>query len=144
MLVSSNLDTLSMRPHKRRYLREFIPAMSAYVVVILASTWLLKHHGEQVPLVARIALALLPVLPLAWVMRAIVRVIRDSDELERQIELEAVAISAMLTGMGFFSIGLLASARIIALDGDAVAIWVWPVLCFIYGLAKCLAMRRYR
>ena len=133
-----------MRPIKRRYFREFIPAMSAYVVVLLASTWLLKHYDGGIPLAARIALALLPVLPLAGVMRAIVRVIRDSDELERKIELEAVAISAMLTGMGFFSVGLLASARIIALDGDAVAIWVWPVLCFTYGLAKCVAVRRYR
>ncbi len=133
-----------MRAIKRRYLREFFPAMGAYVLVVFASTWLLRHSGADIPLPARVAIALLPVLPLAWAMRAIVRLIRDSDELERQIELEAVAIAALLTGMGFFSAGLLASAKIIALDGDAVAIWVWPVLCLCYGVAKCLAMRRYK
>src|SRR5262245_18542278 len=99
-----------MRAHKRRYPREFIPAMVAYVAVVFVATWLLKHYAAGIPLIARAALALLPVLPLAWVMGAIVLVIRDSDELERQIELEAVAVSALLTGMGFFSIGLLASA----------------------------------
>jgi hypothetical protein len=133
-----------MRAIKRRYLREFIPAMAAYVVVVLASTWLLRHHLDGGSLALRIVLALLPVLPLGWAMGAIVRLIRGSDELERQIELEAVSIAALLTGMGFFSAGLLASAKIIALDGDAVAIWVWPVLCLSYGLAKCIAMRRYR
>jgi len=131
-----------MRPVHRRYLREFIPAMAGYVLLILGSVYWLKH-GQPVGY-WRALIALLPVLPIVLVMRAMVRVIRDSDELERRIELEAVAISALAVGMGFFSLGLLASAQVLTLAGDAVAIWVLPALCGIYGLAKCWAVRRYR
>src|SRR4249920_2935919 len=126
-----------MRPVHRRYLREFIPAMLGYVLLILGSmSWL--RYGQP-PANWRPVIALLPVLPILLVMRAMVRVIRDSDELERRIELEAVAISALLVGTGFFSAGLLAAAQVIALDGDAVAIWVLPALCGLYGIAKCWA-----
>jgi hypothetical protein len=131
-----------MSPVHRRYLREFIPAMAGYIGLILGSVyWLKLGHpsGYWRPLIA-----LLPVLPIVLVMRAMVRVIRDSDELERRIELEAVAISAMMVGMVFFSGGLLASADVISLTGESVAIWVLPALCGTYGLAKCWAIRRYR
>jgi len=131
-----------MRPVHRRYLREFIPAMLGYVLLILSSVYWLRFG--QPPAHWRPAIALLPVFPIILVMRAMVRVIRDSDELERRIELEAVAISALLVGTGFFSAGLLAGAKVIALDGDAVAVWVLPALCAIYGIAKCWAVRRYR
>ena len=116
--------------------------MTGYVVLILGSVyWLRWGHP---PGFWRPVIALLPVLPIIFVMRAMVRVIRDSDELERRIELEAVAISALLVGTGFFSAGLLASANVIALAGDSVAVWVLPALCGIYGIAKCWAVRRYR
>jgi len=131
-----------MRPVHRRYLREFIPAMLGYVLLILGSVYWLRFG--QPPANWRPVIALLPVLPIILVMRAMVRVIRDSDELERRIELEAVAISALLVGTGFFSAGLLAGAKVIVLDGDAVAVWVLPALCAIYGIAKCWAVRRYR
>ena len=131
-----------MRPVHRRYLREFIPAMVGYVLLILGSVYWLRFG--QPPANWRPVIALLPVFPIILVMRAMVRVIRDSDELERRIELEAVAISALLVGTGFFSAGLLAGAKVIALDGDAVAVWVLPALCAIYGIAKCWAVRRYR
>jgi hypothetical protein len=131
-----------MRPVHRRYLREFIPAMLGYVLLILGSmSWL---RFGQPPAHWRPVIALLPVFPILLVMRAMVRVIRDSDELERRIELEAVAISALLVGTGFFSAGLLASASVIELAGDSVAVWVLPALCGTYGIAKCWAVRRYR
>jgi hypothetical protein len=38
----------------------------------------------------------------------------------------------------------LAGAHVIVLEGDAVAVWVLPALCGIYGIAKCWAVRRYR
>lgn len=133
-----------MRPVYRRYLREFIPAMTGYMLVIFATTWLLRHYGAVLGLGARAALALLPMLPIALVMRAIVRVIRDSDELERRIELEAVAVAALAVGTGFFSLGLLLGAQLMSVAADTVAIWVLPSLCAIYGIAKCIAVRRYR
>ena len=46
----------------RRYLREFLPAMAAYVVVLLLSIWGLRHADATT---LRVLLALSPVVPVA-------------------------------------------------------------------------------
>ena len=40
--------------------------------------------------------------------------------------------------------GLLQQAKVISLDAGAVMIWVFPLLMLFYGIAKFLAVRRYR
>lgn len=131
-----------MRAVHKRYLREFIPAMLGYVALILV-------YGTLVPrtesVAGRAVLAILPLLPIVLLIRAMVRVIRDQDELERRIDLEAIAIAAMSTAFGFFSFGLLLSAGIgWKVAPDAVAIWVLPCLFGSFGIAKLFVARRYR
>jgi hypothetical protein len=131
-----------MRPVHRRYMREFFPAMLAYVVVLLLSTaWLTTLEGT----VARAVVALLPVLPIAFVIRAMVRVIRDQDEFERRIDLEAVALAGGIGGFGFFTYGMLLSAKVLAAPpAEAMAIWVLPVLIACFGICKCAVRVHYR
>lgn len=131
-----------MRAVHKRYLREFFPGMVAYVLLIFL-------YGTLVPrtesVLWRTVLALLTLLPILWVIRAMVRVIRDQDELERRIDLEAIAIAAMVTGFGYFSAGLLMSAGVGAkLDPADVAIWVLPCLFGTFGIVKCFHSWRYR
>lgn len=131
-----------MRAVHRRYLRDFFPAMFGYVALILL-------YGTLVPITESVAgravLAILPLLPIVLLIRAMVRVLRDQDELERRIDLEAIAIAAMATAFGFFSFGLLLSAGIgWQVAPDAVAIWVLPCLFGSFGIAKLLVSRRYR
>lgn len=142
--MSSNLDTLIMRIAHRQYLKTFIPAMTAYVVVLFASMLILKKIGMDAPLYLRAILSLAPIIPIVFVCRALIRFLRDSDELERKIELEAIALSGLFTGLIFLCLGFLASAKVIFLDGAAVAIWVFPSLFGLYGVAKCISSRRYR
>lgn len=131
-----------MRPVHLRYLREFFPAMAGYLVLIVVSGTLVPRMESQA---GRVALAVLPLLPIVLLIRAMVRVLRDQDELERRIDLEAIAIAAMSTAFGFFSFGLLSLADIgWHVSGDAVAIWVMPCLFAIFGIAKPLVARRYR
>jgi hypothetical protein len=131
-----------MRAVHKRYLREFIPAMSAYVLLVLLYGVLMRRT-EAMPW--RVVLAVLPLLPIVLVIRAIVRVIRDQDELERRIDLEAIAIAAMSTGFGYFSFGFLLNADIgLKVTSADVAIWVMPCLFASYGAAKLLVVRRYR
>jgi len=49
-----------MDVNRKRYLREFIPAMLAYAVMVIISVWLLKH---QIYPQMRILIALLPMVP---------------------------------------------------------------------------------
>jgi hypothetical protein len=131
-----------MRTVHKRYLREFFPAMFAYVVLILLSVSWLKSLEGTAP---RTIVTLLPVLPIAFVIRAMVRVIRDQDEFERRIDLEAIAIGGAVGGFGFFTYGMLLNAEVIApASAESVAIWVLPALMGSFGVAKCVLGWYYR
>ena len=133
-----------VRDVQRRYVRELFSAMAGYVALLYSSFWLLRRHGAEIGAPLKAILALLPMLPIAYVARAIVRVIRDSDELEQRIDLEAAAVSGLVVGLGYLTLGLLASAEVITLDGSAMAVWVFPSLCGTFGLAKWWTSWRFR
>lgn len=126
---------------RRRYLREFVPPMVAYVLLLSASLWLLKRVEE--PLL-RGLVALMPVVPIALVLRAIIRYIRDTDELQRRIELEAVSFSSALVSLLYLAGGFLQQAGVIDIPAGTAMIWVFPLVCFAYGIAKGVVARRYR
>lgn len=126
---------------QRRYTRELLVSMTAYMLVLFASIWLLKHV-EALPLRAAIALA--PVLPIGFAMRAMVRYVRDTDEMQRRIELEAISIATLFVSMLYMTGGFLQSAKVIDIPASAAMIWVFPLVCFSYGLAKAFVARRYQ
>jgi hypothetical protein len=142
LLCASFSRAEPMRAVHKRYLREFFPAMLGYVVLIVVYSALVPKTES---VAGRVVLAILPLLPIILLIRAMVRVIRDQDELERRIDLEAIAIAAMSTAFGFFSFGLLLSAGIgWNVAPDAVAIWVLPCLFGTFGIAKLFVSWRYR
>lgn len=125
----------------RRYLREFLPPMVAYVVVLFVSLWLLNRIDG--PWGLRAVIALLPAFPIALGLRAIVRYIRDADEMQRRIELEAVSIATACIAMVYMSAGFLQLAKVIDIRAGVAMIWVFPLICLGYGLAKVVVSRRY-
>ena len=126
---------------RRRYLREFMPAILGYVVAVFLSVWLLKR--VDAPLL-RALIALLPVPAIALAMRAIVRRIRDADELQRRIEVEAVSIATAFSSLGYLAAGFLQRAGVIDVPSSAAMIWVFPLVCFSFGVSKAVLSRRYR
>lgn len=130
-----------MRHVSRRYLREFLPAMAAYVAVLFLSTWALRHVDATA---LRVLLALAPVVPMALAGRAALRFVRDSDELDRKILLEAFALAALVLTLGTFSLGLLTIAKVVSVQAGTALVWILPAYCVLYGLFASLARRRYR
>ena len=94
------------------------------------------------PLRALVALAPLP--PIAAALRAIVRYIRDADEMQQRIELEAVCVATALVSLLYMAGGFLQAAKVIDVPAAAAMIWMFPLVCFTYGLAKVVVARRYR
>ena len=125
---------------RRRYLREFIPPMVGYVVATLLSVWWLQSIDATW---LRALVALLPVPPIALAMRAIMRYIRDADELQRRIELEAVSFATALVSLLYLAGGFLQLAKVIDIPASAAMIWVFPLVCLSYGLAKLAIARRF-
>ena len=125
---------------RSRYLREFLPAMIGYVITLFTSIWLLRLVDEPG---LRALVALLPVPAIALAMRAIIRYIRDADELQRRIELEAVSFATAGVSLAYLAAGFLQSAKVIDIPASAAMIWVFPLVCFVYGVAKVVVSRRY-
>ena len=124
----------------RRYQRDVAIAMSLYIGIMLFwkrlldlvdATWL------------RVLVALAPALLVCWVLRAFVIYVRDSDEMQRRLELESVAIAAMLMSALYLAAGFLQSADLIAVPAKVAMLWVFPSLCLLYGVTKVFVSRRY-
>ena len=127
---------------RSRYLREFLPAMAGYVVTLFLSVWLLKRGVDEPAL--RALVALLPVPAIGMALRAIIRYIRDVDELQQRIELEAVSFAAAFVSMVYIAGGFLQLAKVIDIPSGVAMIWVFPLICGSYGLAKIVVARRFQ
>lgn len=128
-----------LRAGQRRYLREFYPAILAYLVLVFAFKPLLGLVDHAV---LRAAIALLPVLPMVFVVRAMVRKLLDGDELERRMQLEAVSIASISVGLLSFAAAFLEVAGVFHLE-EALML-VLPSLFLVYGLALHWVRRRYQ
>ena len=125
----------------RRYMREFMPAILIYMVVMLYA-WPLQKGMS--PGALKTALVLSPMLPIAWIVIACVRHILAGDELERRQHLEAIAISAAVVGVVSMALGFLGASRILVLDGTFVLLLTYPALCLIYGAVRGYLIWRAR
>lgn len=134
----------AMTPAESRYTRRLIAAMCLYCALLFASILLLKGAASAWPVAARAVLALLPALPVAFVGKIFIDYLGECDEMIRRVELEAVSLSSLVVGLLFLAGGFLMQAGVFTLSGGTVAIWVFPLLCGIYGLTKWQAIRRYR
>ena len=125
----------------RRYRREFLRAMAAYAVVLFAAAYALK--SVEAPWL-RIVLSLVPMVPIAFAAKALLRYMRDCDELQRRIHLDALALASLVLTFGSFSMGLLAVNGLLSLSGEVVLIWILPSYCLLFGLFSAITSRRYR
>lgn len=125
---------------RKRYTREVMLAMTGYVVLLVLSILLLKRVEDGL---LRALIALLPVPPMMLVLRAMIRYIRDVDELQQRIELEAVSFATAFISLVYLTGGFLQSAKVIDVPSNVAMIWVFPLVCLSYGLAKGVVARRY-
>jgi hypothetical protein len=121
----------------RRYLAEFGGAMTAYVLVLFSTVWVLNTFPEGQ---WRYAVAVLPVLPVILVLWAVQRQIARLDELQRRVQLEGLALACMGTAVLTFTYGFLEGVGLPHLNW----VWVLPLMFALWGLGAALAARRYQ
>jgi hypothetical protein len=122
----------------RRYLRAFFPAMGAYVVAIFVYGYL---RDAGLPVWARVLTALLPVLPIAWVVVSLWRYVRGSDELEQRVQIESIYITCGVVGVASFFVGMLESAGVVQLSSGLIL--VLPAMFLVYGVVGWWCRRKY-
>ncbi len=121
----------------KTYTREFLAAMATYVVVLPVCILLIiaSPHSAW----WRIPLALVPVIPILFAMRAFMRFFGYMDELQRRIQLEAFAFSFGVTGIVTFSYGLLTYVGFPAISW----VWIFPLIAMQNRLKVLRAERNW-
>ena len=127
-------------PAGKRYVRRFIPTMTAYVVLLIGANWVINAWHPEGPLL--VALAILPALPIIAVIGVIgLYIVEETDEYQRQR-----IVSAMLVGVAVMlslatAWGFLEEAGVVP---HLPAYWAFIVWCAAWGFAQCGTALRER
>ena len=102
---------------------------------------LLKH--VPMPVSLKTVVVLLPVLPILLVLRAMTRLLRGLDELQQQIQLQAMGLTCAIVGAGAFALGLLQGAELVPVFRGQI-MWVFPAMFAVWGMVVAIISHRYR
>ena len=128
----------------RRELGACFIAALAYLIITWICVWLLRHSLVDASITLRALVSLLPLVPIGFAVRAVVNLVRGGDELQRRIDLEALAMAAVLVGMGCLTLSFLLLAGVVDFSASAAMAWVFPAYWIVYALARLHAQRRYQ
>lgn len=130
----------------QRHARYDLLVTIVWVVTFLGTRAFLDHDLQQrLQLAAwiRFLMALIPVIPAALFLRAVIRGIGHLDELHRRVHLEALVFAYPLAILLLMTLGLLQLAVDLPVeDWSYRHVWAYLPLFYIAGLG--LAWRRYR
>jgi hypothetical protein len=84
--------------------------------------------------------AVLPVLPALGVPFAVIRQCHAMDELQRRIQLEALAFGFTAAAIATFTYGFLQNAGLLEVSW----VWIWPVMAVCWMVGQLVVRRRYR
>jgi hypothetical protein len=125
----------------RRYLFEFAVAMAVYVAAVWIRGWLLRGPMLNSPVLwTRLTVALLPLIPVALMVIAIVRCLRSMDEMMRRIQTESLAIAGVVTALMAVTYGFLEGPQFPFLS----AWWTYVAFMGTWLVTSILSCWRYR
>ncbi len=127
-----------MRSHNRRYLIELGLALVVYVLLLIASVQTIGWFRENAPL--RFGVALLSMIGAGLVTWAVVRRFQTLDELERKIQLNALAWAFMGGSLFTLSWGF---AEIAGMP-KFPTFGFWPLLAALWIVGLFVGQLRYR
>ena len=120
----------------RRYYREFLAAGIAYGVALYLADFVVNANPDAT---WRYIVALLPVVPGAFIVIAAVRFHRRIDELQQRITLEAIALAFAATAVTTFTYGFVEEAVDIPRINWT---WVWGVMAPLWLICDFIVRRR--
>ena len=127
-----------------------LPGPRRGTVTSLLIGWLVLHFGARFLLEAnpelsgnaRLAIALIPMPAFAAFLVQFIRALRTADELERRIQLEALAVAFPLGLVMLTTLGLVQRAIDLPFE-DWSYNHIWPQFILFYLFGLFLARRRY-
>lgn len=126
------------REIQKRYFKEFGISMGFYVVLLITSIMVLTNF--ELPKIAQIVITLIPVIPTTFVVVAVLRALRESDELQQKIQLQAVTFSAIVTGLITFSYGFLENVGF----PHFPTLLIFPLMIALWGIGAGIFAGKYK
>lgn len=121
----------------RRNFFGMILGLAIYAGVLIGSNLLLSGGIENT--IFRLLLSLAPIVPAILICGVIVRTISQLDELQRKLQLEALALAFAGTALITFSYGFLEGA-----DFPKLSMFVvWPIMATLWLVGIVLGRVRY-
>jgi Kef-type K+ transport system membrane component KefB len=132
-------DPPMSKEERARWRRRILTIALSTALAIIAAAWV----GRQFPLRSpmRISMALVQGAATAVLIVALARPMRQMDELQRRIQLEALALAFAGTAILATSYGFLINAGLPEIDWGE---WIWPGMCVLWAIGFVIAGRRYR
>ncbi len=93
-----------------------------------------------VPRALQVPVALIPIVPLAWIVSRIASQIRRCDEMQVRKQLEAFAVAFALVALGTYAYGLL---QLFAGFANVNLVSMWPAMMLAWFVGWLYARRRY-
>ena len=128
-----------MKNWNRKYLIRFILGMVGYSILLPLSLIVVGDGRVEQPWLA-VLVALLPIAPFVNAMTALLHNVREQDELQRRIHLEAVLVTTLLTGAVTFSYGLLEASELVP---PLPTVFIAPFMIAVWGITHTVISRRY-
>jgi len=120
--------------------RSVLIASGVLLVVMVAQSLLLKYAGPWQPW-AEITIAMAPVAAFAVMFWTMWRHVRELDEMQRRMQLEALGLTVIVASLICITIGQLQKIGVLekTMLDDA-----WAIIAFTYVGAMLLTKLRYR
>ena len=113
-------------------------SMIAYSVILITSLTVLKNY--EFTRFWQIVISLSPAVPVAFVILAVMRLLKDSDEMQQRVQLLATSFSAAVTGLVTFSYGFLENVGFPKFP----TFFIFPMLIAIWGISMGYFSRKYQ
>lgn len=123
---------------KKRHQYQVLAAMSVYTLALLVCMHFLRQNPSPA---LRVLLALLPTLPVIWVMWSVIRFLGQTDELQRRVHLESLAAAAGVTAFLSLTYGFLED---FAGFPHVAAWWTFVLIDLVWAGTGCVLWRRYK
>jgi hypothetical protein len=124
-----------MKPHIKKHLLRMTVGMTGYMLGLFALNYFYKEHSPH-----RLWLIVLPILPLLYVVAAIIRGVTELDEMQRRIQIEAMAFSGLATGFTCFSYLFIRDMGAPAFHAE----WAFYMMWAYYWIGFFFSWRRYK
>jgi hypothetical protein len=137
IVVMESLNNPTRRA-ARRYAVQFSVTMALYIVVLVSALEVIQRYtivGSW-----RLVLLLLPLIPVIAIVPTVLRWYRDTDEFERRLTTESLAIAAGVTAVYAVTCGFLEIAGMARVS----AWYTWLVVMGSWFLARLILRLRYR